>query len=450
MPNILNIFLFWILIFGLSSIFSFNLAHAQTATFLDFAITIEPIVPKPNEEFTATIPQDLTLIPLASSTIEWFVNGIKTQAASGTPNKLVSKQSFEGPLSIKANIILPDKQIATKTLNSSVFNTDQFSIQQDLENRLRELQTQSEALGLPSFGSGGQQGSQFSISADNSNPAPKEKISLRIDSFFFDPDRSFIQWFVNGKKISEGTGEKFLTIETGDIGSKSDVRARVTTPQGQIYENSLSITPFALSLYWWADTSVPYWYKGKALPTVGNTVRISAFAPTGGAESKNIIYKWSINENFQAAVSGVGRQIFSFRPQFQNLQDLVRVKIENLNKTLAFEQTLTLHNVSPEIWFCVIDIFSGCSKGASQISVISGDSVDIKASPFFFGKDELKFIKYTWDINGRPPTTKATSRPQITTIKIPQDLKGSLQINLSIESIISKLNAKNSFILDIK
>ncbi|MBI2055551.1 MAG: hypothetical protein HYT42_01520, partial [Candidatus Sungbacteria bacterium] len=50
------------------------------------------------------------------------------------------------------------------------------------------------------------------------------------------------------------------------------------------------IRAISAPLYWWADTTTPHWYKGKALPSLGSRVTVLALADVPDAGELN--YRW--------------------------------------------------------------------------------------------------------------------------------------------------------------
>lgn len=434
-------------------------AIAQTATSTDddsliFAISINPRVPSAGETVTASI--QTPTFSLSSAEIQWFVNSAVQHVASSSRTISFRAPLTEGSaITVKAVITVNGQKVEQSIDTQTRFTDDTAAIQENLQKQIQELESQygpsSQSLFEQVTGSAEPNpANSFSIVSDNTNPGPAQKVNLTVQSFSFDPDQSFIQWFEDGKKVLEGTGEKTYLMETGDLGSQKIIKARVTLPLGQIVESSITVTPFSLSLYWWANTSVPYWYKGKALPTTDNLVYVSAFPPVTIQKQKTFIYQWTLNNDTKTTASGVGKQTFSFRPRLKGLADSIEINVSDAKKTLSFNIPMQIPNINPEVHFCVIDIISGCTRGANIASVQGGDSIDIKANPFYFGKDEVRFLNYLWNINGENSSKKGTTRPFVATIKTPKETRGIFQANVSLESIVSQLTSQNVMSIEVK
>lgn len=420
---------------------------AETAPPL-FLITLEPTVPRPLQAITASIANET--FSRSGLSIQWYMDGRLMGTGSTTTFTFTAPQE-ERRFEIKAIVTLPDERTATQTIETSTYDPDTVnSLKKNLDDQLKTLEDLYGPINGPLGGtdSGGAK-LPFSIVSDNDNPGPFETVNLRISSTIFDPDQVLIRWFQDGKKSDEGVGKTNFTLQTGSIGTKTAVRAQVVV-NGKTFEAARVIIPFSVSLYWWADTAVPHWYKGKALPTQNNPVHISAFAPTGLSEQKTFLFFWTHNNEPQQAVSGTGKQSFTFRPRISHLPDSVSVRVQNKNKTLSFETATVVKNVDPEVRFCVVTITSGCSKGTRTATVQAGDSIDVRAHPFYFGKSEVQFLTYAWNINGQEPNVKATTEPWLLTIKPPSTIHGFLQAMVSIESIVSNLTASQALPIEIK
>ena len=83
-----------------------------------------------------------------------------------------------------------------------------------------------------------------------------------------------------------------------------------------------------MPLYWWTDTEVPYWYKGKALPARLST--LSVIALPNVANARDLSYRWESNDAFRAEASGVGRASFSLLLALP-LPEKLAVTVQNIS-----------------------------------------------------------------------------------------------------------------------
>ncbi len=419
-----------------------------------FAITLTPPVPEAGEIITAKIVGSFTID--SATDLSWFINNAIVTVASGTPpGTLAFRAPSKGgeKILVKAVIIINGERVeqSTETQTPVVGKKDSEQILQQLRNKFQEATLQQKQQEEQIYGKR-KKNQIISITADNKNPGPYETVNLLIESGTLDIDRVFIEWSINGKKTKEGTGEKDLSIQTEGIGSQKTVRARVTDSTGTTYSDEIIISPFEINLYWWANSFIPHWYKGKALPSTGSSVRVSAFIPTGTAQSKNFVYRWLLNNEPQQKESGMNRQTFSFRPFLESFADSVTLRLESSDKTISAEIPIAISTVRPEIFFCVVDMLSGCVKGARETTIKGQNDLEMLAIPFFFWKDDIRLIKYQWTLGGRAvSSSKQNLRPWILSLKnIPPTLRGKVEITADAKSIVSKKSAFGSFIINLQ
>lgn len=384
----------------------------------------------------------------ANATFTWYLNSILDQTQSG-----VGKSSFTFTpkdtrtyiikVLIKLGNITDTQQTIVQAQDENDFvNSRLLEKFQTLEQRDAEFKKRQAEKGLDALG-------RASLSASNENPVPGETVDVLFQSYSVDLNRSFIQWFINDKKYDEGTGKTVIYVTMGGVGEKSKIRAVAKTESGEIIEAMLSLTPFELSLYWWTDSSVPYWYKGKALPNANSQIYVSAFPRTLSLSAQQkYIYKWSLNDAPQILSSGYSKQLFSFKASLPQLADRVTVSIENFEKTFTFAKTISVLNVEPEIYVCVAHLTRGCIRTPATL-IAAGDTVDLKAQPFFFASPAS--VRYDWNIDGIKPTTPATTRPWLLTIKAPDILQGLLNVKISAsDKKYKNVTADNSFSIEIR
>src|SRR3989338_441186 len=74
--------------------------------------------------------------------------------------------------------------------------------------------------------------SALSVSFSPQYPAPDSNVTLTLQSSLYDLDSSSVTWTVNGKEATSGDAATPVNVKTGPLGSKTDVRADITGPNG--------------------------------------------------------------------------------------------------------------------------------------------------------------------------------------------------------------------------
>lgn len=415
-----------------------------------FFLSIIPEEPQPGSAAVATI-----VFPNTTSlkSIDWFIDK-KKQSQPINPSVLVftAPSNTSGHFEIQATATSVDGQQYTQIQNVLLNPFDDvLKIQEKLMEKLHKFERQYGPLDAPLFQrpaaidrpiEPGSKSALFSIVSNVQNPKPFDTVTLYIQSSAFNPDQVYIEWYENNKKVAAGSGRKLHSVKLGNLGKRVDVRATVLMREERI-TNSISLVPFSVSLYWWADTLVPRWYTGKALPTKDQLVHVSAFTPLGVASPSNVIYMWKLNGEPRPEESGLGKQTFSFRSRFPGLPDTVSVLIQNPNKTFSFERSVTIANTDPEVRLCIIDLIRGCARSNTLRNIIMPtNALTVQAYPFYFGSKEAPFLAYNWNINGSKPTIAAQEFPWLLTIETPpKNFIGTLTVAMTIRSIITLLQA---------
>ncbi len=160
------------------------------------------------------------------------------------------------------------------------------------------------------------------------------------------------------------------------------------------------ITFQSLTLYWSADSYVPFGYKGRALPTNGSTVTVSADLKITGENPANLKYSWFVDGFFQEAKSGYDQNSFQFKVQkTANSQHTVLLKVFNESRSFLEEKSIDIPITSPEIVIYKkqnpkINISYSASSEIFQVAAEKESS--FIALPYFFNIDDMADLEFTW------------------------------------------------------
>lgn len=167
-----------------------------------------------------------------------------------------------------------------------------------------------------------------------------------------------------------------------------------------------------LDLYWSADSYVPFGYQGRALPTQGSWVTVSADLRISGGNPKNLKYSWFLDGIFQEAKSGYGKDDFEFAiRKGRNASYEILVKIFNESRTFYIEKSIEVPITNPDMVVY--------SKNSSQINlpytasmktfkVISNKETSFLALPYFFNVEYLGNLEFEWTLGDK--TVKDSSQ----------------------------------------
>lgn len=242
-------------------------------------------------------------------------------------------------------------------------------------------------------------------------PAPHSQVTLTLQSYIIDVNTSSVVWTVNGKTVLSGEGEKSLKITTEAVGTLVSVKARVTTPSGDIFETSITLSPQSIDLLWEAvEGYTPPFYQGKALLAEGSSVRITALPNIheGGRilSPESLSYAWYVNDQFVENASGMKKQ--SLTTPLDVLQENLRIKVRvtTKNGTLTEKQiTIRPRTVLPVLYPHDPTLGTDLSHAFSGRIETVRDLV-LSLEPFYLSrKNGLESSsEYSWLLNGLPVT----------------------------------------------
>jgi hypothetical protein len=253
-------------------------------------------------------------------------------------------------------------------------------------------------------------GDVIDIAANPASPAPGARVTVVIDSNTTNLDLSQIVWSVNGKEVQNGIGIKSYTFTAGQLGQKTTVSVKITTPQGAIDNQSISVTPGEVDMIWQTDTYTPPFYEGKAMYTTQSAVQVTAIPHmlgSNGAEINpaNLLYKWTRDGSVIGDQSGYGRNTLTFSDTDLPRETDVSVQVTSYDGSQTSQGFVAITPIPPK----VISYEDNPRLGVLSNKALVGDvtmkdqEITLTAYPFFFSAGlNGANMKYEWDMNGQP------------------------------------------------
>lgn len=279
---------------------------------------------------------------------------------------------------------------------------------------------------------------QLSLTSTPTSPSPGDTVSIQAQTPTFDKNTAQFFWTVDGKSRPDlsGFGKNMFTTIAGDIGSTIRVSIEVI-PQGQArIQESHVIYVSDLSLTWTANTYIPKWYKGKALPVANSGLRIAAIPGMiiDGITipANKLIFTWNING--KRALQGIGSHIFEYKaPERSFNAQLVRVVVEDMNKRIKKEARIAIANREPKAVIYQVLPLGGIEsrRGTAAFSSVSTGSLDLQIEPFFFNTTSPKGLFYEWSAEGKKVSGSAEN-PFFLTLDIQERVLGNIPVSVFV------------------
>lgn len=275
-------------------------------------------------------------------------------------------------------------------------------------------------LALPAFAQVNLTGtSALTISANPAYPVPSSVVTLTAESPLLDLEDSDIEWTVNGKPA--GSGES-TQVTLGALGTQTDVSVTVSGSSGSD-SAQLSIVPTSIDLLWEANSYVPPFYKGRAVPGSGSSIRVLAiphFVESGntGVPSADIDFTWSVNGAVDRAQSGIGESSATFPAAILYGNDVIQVTADTADGSLSGEASVTVTTQDPQLVLYEDNPLFGVMyhQAIPQTSSAAESETSFAATPYFANATSANdpSLSYAWTVNGSPVATDEQDPSEIT------------------------------------
>lgn len=165
---------------------------------------------------------------------------------------------------------------------------------------------------------------------------------------------------------------------------------------------------------------VPVAYNGKSLLVRDSVLKLTVhpFFYSGGAylNSKNLNYRWSINDEVKKGGQGVTTFRYLIPSVLEETTQVVKVEVFNGSVSVA-EKTAIIPVIDPKVVLVPATNSFLIRNGVLETGVSSG--LQIKANPYFFSPTSPNQLKVSWWLNNEKQKSDSGDK-YIFTISNPQ------------------------------
>lgn len=238
-------------------------------------------------------------------------------------------------------------------------------------------------------------------------PTPGSTVDVTLSAYTMNLNGASITWAVNGVAVPERANERTLQLKIGTLGTNYAVKAVITPAGGAPVSVSRTLTASDLDLIVESNTTVPSFYKGRALPMGDELVRVTSILHTGKAVNVSALtYTWRLGNTvlFEGPVRGRDSVVFTMPKSATNLS----VDIADATGNIVMRKAVRLTPAKPELHFYEDNPLRGLSLNAIRDSLtLVGSETTVRAEPYFVSADILdKEPRLTWTIDGKTITNK--------------------------------------------
>ena len=276
------------------------------------------------------------------------------------------------------------------------------------------------------------------VSVAPENPSPQETVIITLKSYLANLDSVSISWTVNGKTSAVGVGKKTFSVTAPDAGAEMRVSAAIALPDGSI-EKEVVLRPAVMALLWQANNAyVPPFYKGKALPSIGNEIKIVAMPEIKSSfrtvNPKSMVYAWKKDYANDSGASGYGKNFYTYANDYLENSNTVSVTASTTDQKYSSAGSLTVGTFEPQILFYRVDPEAGILWESALQSghQIIGEEI-ITAAPYFISPKEVRTpsFSWSWSINGTYITVPKFN-PNFLPLQAQAGISGTSSIKLEI------------------
>lgn len=278
-------------------------------------------------------------------------------------------------------------------------------------------------------------------------PEPGEEVSVSLDQYGVNTFGATIRWYINGTEEVSARNERSVTFVSGNLGEKTTVRVSVAQASGVSLTSTKTIAPAIVDMILEADTYVPYFYKGRALPSSNAGVRVVALVHGGtGADRSTYSYKWQLGTSvlFGGAVRGkyVAELVM---PQFDRKP--LTVEVSDSGGNVVAKNSIILVNQDPELLFYEENALRGHLGRAIMGELpLLGEETTVFGEPYYLSKNVLgSGANFSWKINNRL-TTPNTTPNSLTLQKSGSGGTVGVELDVVVEGDVPQ-RVKDSFLL---
>lgn len=286
-----------------------------------------------------------------------------------------------------------------------------------------------------------QESTSILVNVIPANPNPGEDVNVYISSYSDNLDIATMTWFVNGKSVLTGVGEKSLMLKAPSVGQETKIVVKIKS-QTEESQVSTTIKPSYMVLLWEAvDSYVPPFYKGKALPTPDSFVKVVALPEitSGGVkiDPKNISYTWQKDFNNVLTDSGYGKNSFTFKNDYLENSNNIGVTAYLTDQQYSSAGRIDINMYQPFIDLYRKDLKLGTdwNNALSDSHFIKGSDI-IVASPYFISPKDIRRpdLVFDWSINNTTVDNAGVNKNMLP-LQTEEGVSGYANVRLEINNL---------------
>ncbi|MDO8443733.1 MAG: hypothetical protein Q7S78_02000 [Candidatus Azambacteria bacterium] len=300
----------------------------------------------------------------------------------------------------------------------------------------------------------------LSLTINTQAPLPSAFVSATANlSGITNVSNPSFSWFLNGvaQKGASGVNKNTFAFQVGNLGAVYKISLNASTPNGDNFSDSISVTVSDFDLTWDANSQAPALYKGKLLPTQKSVLNISAlpFVYSPGTKTQltnsNLIYNWYVDDKFSAGSSGAGKSnLILTVNDYAGASKNIRLEIKTSDGAVSISKSVEIPIVGPQVFIHLTDSKTGFPYGVALKNLTVGPiSLNFTAQNYFFNATPDN-LRWQWLI-GDKEVDSGSEKPWLASLNLANIGPLFTQIQAIVKSSTNELETAGATInLEVK
>jgi hypothetical protein len=243
---------------------------------------------------------------------------------------------------------------------------------------------------------------EIDIVVQPSYPEPEQLFTAKFDEFRSYAQGAEMEWYYNNEILPEAKDKSEVTLIAPPSGETATIALIVRLESGQFETYKKTIAPLYLDIVVEAQTHIPAFYAGRALPSIGSMTTFTALISGDKLLGNNFIYTWELNGNIlEGGPLRNQNKIGYLVPYGKNY--LLPLQVARYDRSVIAERSILIPSVKPEILFYEKNpLFGLNTRSITNGLDIIGDSATIQAEPYYLGSTVFNNPNILeWEINNK-------------------------------------------------
>lgn len=212
-------------------------------------------------------------------------------------------------------------------------------------------------------------------------PRPGEEVTVTINDYRGGTYGSAVTWLYDGQVVDSAENRRSVVVTAGTLNQPATVEAVLSKPGGGKEVLSTTIRPVYLDIIVEAQTRVPDFYRGRALPSIGSMVNVTALVNDGRMRN-DLVYTWRLNRQVLEGGPIRGRNQVSFAtPMGENA--ILSVQATEPNGKVLARRAIFVPSVQPTLSFHEVSALFGVkTRPIDGDLILVGNTATVRAEPY--------------------------------------------------------------------